>query len=99
MTRLVDDLLDIARLARGTLTLRKETVDMVVVVHHAVESTKALVDTRKHHLKVEIKDEPLFVNGDPVRLTQIVENLLTNAAKFTDEGEIYCWMFTVKDMS
>ena len=86
MTRLVDDLLDIARLTRGTLTLRMETVDMVVVAHHAVESTKALVDTRKHHLKVEIKDEPLFVNGDPVRLTQIVENLLTNAAKFTDEG-------------
>jgi two-component system CheB/CheR fusion protein len=86
MTRLVDDLLDIARLTRGTLTLRKETVDMAVIVHHAVESTKELVDTRKHHLKVVIKDEPLFVEGDPVRLTQIVENLLTNAAKFTEEG-------------
>lgn len=85
MTRLVDDLLDIARLTRGMLTLRKETVDMAVIVHHAVESTKALVDMRKHHLTVEIQDEPLFVHGDPVRLTQIVENLLTNAAKFTEE--------------
>lgn len=86
MTRLVDDLLDIARLTRGTLTLRKETVDMAVIVHHVVESTKALVDARKHHLTIAIRDEPLFVSGDPVRLTQIVENLLTNAIKFTEEG-------------
>ncbi|MDQ3186163.1 MAG: ATP-binding protein [Pseudomonadota bacterium] len=86
MTRLVDDLLDIARLTRGTLTLRKETVDMAVVVHHAVESTKTLLDGRRHHLTVTIRDEPLIVSGDPVRLIQIVENLLTNAAKFTEEG-------------
>ncbi|MDN5752496.1 MAG: ATP-binding protein [Nitrosospira sp.] len=85
MTRLVDDLLDIARLTRGKLTLRKEAVDMEAIIHHAVESTKALVNARKHHLTVVIKDEPLIVNGDPVRLIQIVENLLTNAAKFTEE--------------
>ena len=89
MTRLVDDLLDIARLTRGMLTLRKETVDMSVVVHHAGESTQALMDERKHHLNVAFKDEPIFVNGDPVRLTQIIENLLTNAAKFTDERGKY----------
>ena len=86
ITRLVDDLLDIARLTRGTLTLRRETVDMAVIVHHALESTKALFDARKQQLNVTIKDEPLFVSGDPVRLTQIIENLLTNAAKFTEEG-------------
>ena len=87
MTRLIDDLLDIARLTRGTLTLRKETVDMTVIVHHAVESTKMLLfDRRRHHLTVTIRDEPLIVYGDPVRLTQIVENLLANAAKFTEEG-------------
>src|SRR6185437_9851175 len=86
MTRLVDDLLDIARLTRGTLTLRKETVDMAVIVHHALDSTKALFETRKHHLTVAIRDEPLFLNGDPVRLTQVVENLLSNAAKFTEDG-------------
>jgi two-component system CheB/CheR fusion protein len=86
MTRLVDDLLDIARLTRGTLTLRKEIMDMAVIVHHALESTKPLFEVRKHQLDVTIEDEPLFVHGDPVRLTQIVENLLTNAAKFTEEG-------------
>jgi two-component system, chemotaxis family, CheB/CheR fusion protein len=86
MTRLIDDLLDIARLTRGMLTLRKETVDMAVIIHHAVESTRALIDDKKHHLNIAFRDEPILVNGDPVRLTQIVENLLTNAAKFTDEG-------------
>jgi two-component system CheB/CheR fusion protein len=86
MTHLVDDLLDIARLTRGILMLRKETVDMALVVHNALESTKALIEARHHHIAVSIKDEPLIVSGDPVRLTQIIENLLTNAAKFTDEG-------------
>ena len=89
ITRLVNDLLDIARLNRGALTLRKETVDMAVTVHHAVESTKALFEAQKHHFTLAITDEPLFVNGDPIRLTQIIENLLTNATKFTEaEGQI-----------
>ena len=86
ITHLVNDLLDIARLTRGVLTLQKETVEMSQVVHHAVESTKALIEARRHHLTIEIRDEPLLVEGDPVRLCQIVENLLTNAAKFTGEG-------------
>ena len=86
MTRLVDDLLDVARLTRGVLTLRKETVDIAVIIHHAVESVKALIEMRRHNLTISIKDEPLIVSGDPVRLTQVVENLLTNATKFTDEG-------------
>ncbi len=86
MTRLVDDLLDVARLTRGVLTLRKETVDIAVVIHHAVESVKAQIEMRRHNLTLSIKDEPLIVSGDPVRLTQVVENLLTNATKFTDEG-------------
>ena len=86
ITRLVDDLLDIARLTRGTLTLRKEVTDMSVAVRQAVDSTKSLIDRRHHTLAVAIKDEPLIVSGDPIRLTQIVENLLTNACKFTAEG-------------
>jgi two-component system CheB/CheR fusion protein len=86
ITRLVDDLLDIARLSRGFLTLNKESVDVALVVHHALESTKDLIESRQHHLSVSIRDEPLIIIGDRVRLTQILENLLGNAAKFTEEG-------------
>ena len=64
MTHLVDDLLDIARLTRGTLTLRKATVDMAEVVRHAVDSTKPLIDERKHQFTISIADEPLLVHGD-----------------------------------
>ena len=86
ITHLVDDLLDVARLSRGTLSLRIATVDMVEVIHHAVDSTRALMDERRHQLITSLGDEPLLVQGDSVRLTQIIENLLTNAAKFTDTG-------------
>lgn len=86
ITRLVDDLLDIARLSRGFLTLNKETVDVALIVHHTLESIKELIESRQHHLSVSIRDEPLIIIGDHVRLTQILENLLGNAAKFTEEG-------------
>jgi two-component system, chemotaxis family, CheB/CheR fusion protein len=84
ITHLVDDLLDVARLTRGTLRLRTAMVDMGEVIRHAVDSTKALMDERRHQLTTSLKDEPLLVEGDAVRLTQIIENLLTNAAKFTE---------------
>ena len=86
ITHLVDDLLDIARLTRGTLVLRKATVDMAEVVRHAVDLTRPLIDERQHQFTISIADEPLLIHGDSVRLTQIVENLLTNASKFTDVG-------------
>ncbi|PSJ16120.1 CheR family methyltransferase [Nitrosomonas supralitoralis] len=86
MTRLVEDLLDISRLTQGKLALQKESVDMALIVHQTLQSIKGLIDERNHELTVEIKDEPLFVNGDPIRLTQILENLLSNAIKFTENG-------------
>ncbi|SEP41746.1 chemotaxis protein CheB [Nitrosovibrio sp. Nv6] len=86
ITRLVDDLLDISRLTSGKLALQKETVNMADIVRQSVESTKALVDARKHQLAIAIRDEPLLVRGDPVRLIQIVENLLANSFKFTEPG-------------
>jgi two-component system CheB/CheR fusion protein len=89
ITHLVDDLLDVARLTRGTLRLRIATVDMGEVIRQAVDSTRALMDERRHQLTTSLKDEPLLVQGDSVRLTQIIENLLTNAAKFTEmDGKI-----------
>ncbi|PTR13439.1 two-component system CheB/CheR fusion protein [Nitrosospira sp. Nsp2] len=86
ITHLVDDLLDVARLTRGTLSLRMATVDMGEVIRHAVDSTRALMDERRHELITSLGDAPLLIQGDAVRLTQIIENLLTNAAKFTDVG-------------
>lgn len=86
ITHLVDDLLDVARLTRGTLSLRIATVDMGAAIRHAVDSTRALMDERRHQLTVSLEDEPLLIQGDCVRLTQIIENLLTNAAKFTEMG-------------
>ena len=86
ITHLVDDLLDVARLTRGALSLRIATVDMGEVIRHAVDSTRALMDERRHQLTTSLEDEPLLVQGDSVRLTQIIENLLTNAAKFTETG-------------
>ena len=84
--RLVDDLLDVARITRGTLGLRKEPVDVREVVQRAVHAVTPLIDSRHHGLEVSLPDEPVIVDGDPVRLEQVVTNLLDNAAKYTPDG-------------
>jgi signal transduction histidine kinase len=86
ITRLVDDLLDISRISRGKLTLRKESMDLSVPVRRALEATKLLFEEHRHALAVSLPNEPIWINGDPVRLEQIVVNLLTNAAKYTEPG-------------
>ncbi len=86
MTRLVDDLLDVARITRGTIELRRERVDVAGVMTGAVEATRAIMGRFYHHLTVSLPPQPLFVEGDVARLTQVVTNLLDNAAKHTDSG-------------
>jgi signal transduction histidine kinase len=86
LTRLIDDLLDVSRITRGKLTLQKEPVDLREVASLAVETVRPLIEARQHSLAIHIPDEPLHVQGDAVRLTQVIGNLLTNAAKYTDEG-------------
>jgi signal transduction histidine kinase len=86
MARLVDDLLDVSRIRSGKVRLRKEAVDLARVVREAVQGVEELIASRRHALTVNVADAPLLVLGDAVRLTQIVENLLTNAAKYTDPG-------------
>ena len=86
LTRLIEDLLDVSRITRGKLTLHKEPVELREVAQLATETVRPLIEARQHELLVDLPDEPLHVEGDGVRLTQVIGNLLTNAAKYTDEG-------------
>jgi signal transduction histidine kinase len=86
LSRLIDDLLDVSRITMGKLTLHKEPVELRDVLQHAVETARPLIELRRHNLTLRLPDAPLHVKGDAVRLSQVVCNLLTNAAKYTDEG-------------
>jgi PAS domain S-box-containing protein len=86
LVRLVDDLLDVSRVARGKVTLSKRRLEIANVVAKAVESTGPLLDQRQHDLHVSVAPEGLAVDGDETRLTQVVSNLLTNAARYTPPG-------------
>jgi PAS domain S-box-containing protein len=86
MVRLVDDLLDIARITKGKLSLTKEPVELRVILNNAVEACRSFSDARKHELSVSLPTESIWVDGDPVRLEQIFVNLLNNAAKYTGPG-------------
>ena len=86
LVRLVDDLLDVARIARGKVEIQRRAIDLVPVVASAVEMASPLFEQKLHHLDVDVPDAPLVVDGDPVRLGQVVANLLTNAARYTNEG-------------
>jgi PAS domain S-box-containing protein len=86
LTRLVDDLLDVSRITQGRVELRREPVELATVLAQAVETVGALVRVKRHELSVVSHYEPLYVDGDLVRLVQCVGNLLANAAKYTDPG-------------
>ena len=86
LTRLVDDLLDVSRITRGAITLRSERLDIATIVANAVESCRPLIDRKGHQLELRLAEGPLPVLGDPARLTQIVANLLNNAAKYQREA-------------
>jgi len=86
MTHLVDDLLDISRITRGKLALRMQPVKLREAIEGAIETSRPLIGARGHQLKVDIPEEDLILNGDLTRLSQILSNLLNNAAKFTEPG-------------
>jgi signal transduction histidine kinase len=86
LTRLIDDLLDVSRITRGKVTLRREALELKSIVAAAVETTRTLINQRGHTLQVDVPEEAIPVVGDRVRLTQVVDNVLTNAAKYTQEG-------------
>jgi PAS domain S-box-containing protein len=86
VTRLVDDLLDIGRLSTGKVKLRLEVVRVAEVIARSVEAAKPLIESRRHQLVVDMPHQPIYVNADPTRLAQILQNLLVNAAKYTPDG-------------
>jgi signal transduction histidine kinase/DNA-binding response OmpR family regulator len=86
LARLVDDLLDVSRATMGKIDLRRERVDLATAVSRAVEMTRPLIETMHHHLSVNVPVGSLYVDGDLVRLAQVIANLLNNAAKYTDAG-------------
>jgi len=86
LVRLVDDLLDVSRITEGRLRLRSEPVDLGVIAASALETSRPLIDRRRHAVNVRLGERPVWVLGDPVRLAQIVINLLNNAAKFQEPG-------------
>jgi PAS domain S-box-containing protein len=86
MSRLLDDLLDVSRITRGRLELKRTTVELAAVLDAAIEAARPLLDEKRHRLTVELPTEPVWVEGDPVRLAQVFSNLLINAAKYTEAG-------------
>jgi len=83
---LVDDLLDIARITRGKVELQRTPVELATIVGGAVETTAALIAERQHSFQVDVRSSGLVVDADPMRLTQAVSNVLSNAAKYTPPG-------------
>jgi signal transduction histidine kinase/ActR/RegA family two-component response regulator len=86
MVRLIDDLLDVSRITRGKIELKRNRIELKSVIDHAVEAVRPLREKMNHELTVSMHNEPVIVDGDSARLTQVVGNLLTNACKFTERG-------------
>jgi signal transduction histidine kinase len=86
LVRLVDDLLDVSRITRGKVELRRGPVDFRDVVRHAVETTRPVLEERQHRLRLDLPPEPLPLDADVTRLEQVVGNLLRNSARYTEPG-------------
>ena len=86
MSRLVDDLLEVTRITSGRIQLRPDLLLVSNIVERAVETARPLIDQRRHELTVSLSPDPILLYADPTRIDQVVVNLLTNAAKYTEEG-------------
>jgi signal transduction histidine kinase len=86
MVRLIDDLLDISRISRGTIVLQRERMPIATAIEHAIEASEPLIRSRGHELRVAPMPKEVLVDGDATRLAQVFANLLNNAANYTDPG-------------
>src|SRR5580704_6689590 len=86
LMHLVDDLMDVSRTITGRIQLRRERIDVSGIVERAVETARPLIDQRRHDLTVSVPPDPIWLHAGSARLEQVVTNLLTNAAKYTNKG-------------
>ena len=86
MVHLIDDLLDLSRISRGKIELRKERIELARAIEHAIEASRPSIEKAGHELLIDMPAEPIYVDADMTRLTQVFSNLLNNAAKFTEQG-------------
>jgi PAS domain S-box-containing protein len=86
MALLLDDLMDVSRITQGRLALKVETISLDSLIEAAVETARPLIDAKKHRLAIDSPREPILLSVDPLRLSQALSNLLTNSAKYMDEG-------------
>jgi signal transduction histidine kinase/ActR/RegA family two-component response regulator len=86
LIRLVDDLLEVSRITTGHIDVRREPVDLSFIIRSAVDTSRPAIEFGRHELRLHLPQEPVTVSGDPVRLTQVFANILTNAAKYTNPG-------------
>lgn len=97
LTRLVDELLDVARINQGVITLQRDAVDLNAVLAHSIDIARATIESRSHVLVVEQPPSPVWMNGDFARLSQVVANLLHNAAKYSENGGRIVLTLAVRD--
>jgi len=98
MVRLIDDLLDVSRISRNKLDLRKQHVELATVVESALESSRSLIQQCGHELTISLPPEPVHLDADPIRLAQVFLNLLNNAAKYTKRGG-HIWLTAQREGS
>jgi signal transduction histidine kinase len=96
LTRLIDDLLDVSRITRGMVSLTRSPIDVSRVIEHAIEMASPLLERRRHHLQREVAVGELYVDADPIRLAQVFQNLVGNAAKYTPAGG-HIWVSAARD--
>jgi CheY-like chemotaxis protein len=88
MVRLIDDLLDVSRITRNKLELRTEPVELGPLLAHSIEAIRPMSERARHRLEVDLPVEPIYLDGDPARLTQVFGNLLNNACRYTHPGGV-----------
>lgn len=86
IVRLVDDLMEVSRITRGKIELRKQPIELAAIVGSAVETSKPIIEAARHQLAISLPAEPIVLEADPIRLAQVLANLLNNAAKYTEDG-------------